>query len=126
MATKKAKNPLHKVSAEVIKKAAKKVGVKKIVNPHGVLYEPEELQSYVQKQVEGIRAEVKEVGRKQGMIQGLCLAICYMYKGENEKGIWKSAGLTIDECIANEVAEYDMDEIVKHWKELQGIPDGNY
>ena len=28
-----------------------------------------------------------EEGRKQGMVQGLTLAIALMYKGENERGI---------------------------------------
>lgn len=97
----------------------------KPVMPKNIGFSPEAME-YVQKQVDGTRAEVREAGRLQGFTQGLALAISYLYKGESAVSIWKAAGLTIGECIKSEVAEYDLDEIVKHWKELDGIPNGQY
>ena len=94
--------------------------------PEATVYEvtpPEEIQESIQRALnlkkkmqedKEYKEALKEEGRKQGMVQGLVLAIALMYKGEDERGIWRSAGLTISECIANEVAECDIDEIIKH------------
>lgn len=60
-----------------------------------------------------------EEGRQKGMIQGIALAINYMYRGNDEAAIWRSAGLTIQECIDNEVDEFDMETILEHRKELE-------
>lgn len=62
---------------------------------------------------------IKE-GIAQGRIQGIAFAIAMMYKGEQEKDIWKSWGMSIQGCIDNEVAEFDMEELLKHQDELDG------
>lgn len=61
-----------------------------------------------------------EEGRKQGMIQGIALALSYMYRGNDEEAIWRSAGLTVQICIDNEVDSFDMEMILQHQKELEG------
>jgi len=64
--------------------------------------------------------DLLEEGRRKGMVQGIAVAINYMYRGNDEVAIWKSAGLTIEECIANEVDEFDMEMLLIHRKELEG------
>lgn len=63
--------------------------------------------------------ELIEEGRKKGLVQGIVLAINYMYRSNDEVAIWKAAGLTVQECIDNECDSYDMEMILKHRKELE-------
>lgn len=74
-------------------------------------------------QVEKIRQDIEkeliEQGRKKGLVQGIALCINLMYRGEDERSIWKACGMSVDECIENQVDEYDMETILKHEEELK-------
>ncbi len=56
----------------------------------------------------------------KGLTCGLCIGIAHMLReGHNSIAvdIWRGAGLTIKEC-EEVVDEYDLNELLKHQKEL--------
>ena len=61
-----------------------------------------------------------EEGRQTGLVQGIAMAINYMYRGNNEADIWRAAGLTFEECVQHGVDDFDMEELLKHREELEG------
>jgi hypothetical protein len=68
--------------------------------------------------------ELLEAGRKQGMVQGLALAVATFMKywGEHAgiQEVWGSAGMTIQECYNNGVDEYDIETLIKYQDYLEG------
>lgn len=58
------------------------------------------------------------VGRKQGMVQGLALAVSQYLRHYGEHPgileIWRDSGLSLQECIDNAVDEYDMETLRKY------------
>lgn len=72
-----------------------------------------------QERLQKALSDAKEEGIKIGMVRGLALAINYMYRGNDAAEIWRSAGLTIDECIACSVDDYDMEMILQYRNELE-------
>lgn len=59
-----------------------------------------------------------EQGRKQGMVQGIALALSYSLRGNSERDIWKAAGLSIEECIDNRVDIFDMEKLIPEFAEI--------
>ena len=52
-----------------------------------------------------------EQGRKKGVVQGLCLAIAETLRGYGPREVWEGAGLSLQECIDNEVEQYDYERL---------------
>jgi hypothetical protein len=60
-------------------------------------------------------------GIEIGQIQGVAYAVAEMYRHGDEISIWKAWGMpTLEECRDKyEVAEYDLEILMKHKKELE-------
>lgn len=71
----------------------------------------------VDKQVQ----DAEERGRKKGMVQGLALAINYSLRGESERTIWGSTGLSVEECISNDVDWYDLEKLIQEFATVDEV-----
>ncbi len=73
---------------------------------------PELLAEFTKEATEAQPVDLKEQYRLTGMTQGLALAVNYLLRGENAEGIWSSGGMTVRECIAQGVDNFDLDRLI--------------
>lgn len=63
----------------------------------------------------------REGDRKIGMCQGVALTISLMLRNEDVQSIWSACGMTIEDCISNEVDIYDMEKIIPEFATIDDL-----